>query len=127
GEGLMFLLTYDARIGFNKPRQYADALAVAGIRAIANGRRRAVIFLLSDHPEASRNDPRVVRRYLASIGVPLFVWSLSGPRPDLAERWGDIDDISSVDLLRAAAEEVRRTLASQRIAWVHADPLRALR
>ena len=126
-EGLMFLLTYDARIGFNKPRQYADAVAVAGIRSMANGRRRAVIFLLSDRPDSSRNDPRVVRRYLASIGVPLFVWSLTGPRPDLAESWGEIDDISSVDLLRAAAAKVRKSLASQRIAWVHADPLSALR
>jgi hypothetical protein len=126
-EGLMYLLTYDAAVGSNKPRQYTDAVAVAGIRAIANGRRRAVILLLSDQPDFSRNDPRAVRRYLASIGVPLFVWSASGPRPDLAERWGSVDDISSVDLLRAAAAKVRKTLATQRIAWVHADPLSALR
>ena len=126
-DGLLQLLTLDEHSTRNKPRRYADAVAVAGIRAIADGRRRAVVLVLSDHADASKSDPHAVRRYLQSIGVPLFVWSLNGPRPDLADTWGPVDDISSIDYLRAAVSRLRATLAVQHVAWVHVDPLNALR
>jgi hypothetical protein len=110
----------------SQPLQYADAVAVAGVKVVVGGLRRAVVLVAGDTPDASRHDPRVVRRYLASIGVPLFVWSLR-ERPDLAPAWGEIAEISSGDGLRRAVERVRDTLNSQRIAWVAADPLKALR
>ncbi len=108
-------------------RQFADAVAVAGLRALAAGRRRAVILLLSRTPDASHYTPAAVRRYLSAIGVPLFVWSLTGPRPDLADSWGAVDDISSRENLRLATDRLRETLAAQRVAWVALDPLTALR
>jgi hypothetical protein len=73
------------------------------------------------------NAPREVRRYLASIGVPLFVWSPTAPPPPRAEAWGEFDDVSTTEKLGQAIERIRRTLAEQRIAWVDVDPLTALR
>jgi hypothetical protein len=108
-------------------RQWADAVAVAGISAIADGRRRAVVLVLGDARDYSEHSPAVVRRYLDALGVPLFVWSVEGPRPDLAASWGDVDDVSSMDKLVAATNRIRRTLAEQRVVWVTADPLTALR
>jgi hypothetical protein len=111
-------------------RRFADAVAVAGLNAIAGGRRRAVVLVVDCFFALSRDrstaDPAAVRHYLQSVGVPLFVWSVSGPRPDLEAAWGDIDDISSPNQFRAAVERLRDSLASQRIAWIASDPLTAL-
>jgi hypothetical protein len=127
---------YDFRAVLTRPHIYApmkdarrvtDAVAVAGLAALRSQRRRAVVLLLSDEPEQSRNDPKAVRRYLESIGVPLFVWSPKGPRPDLADTWGEVIDVSNEVALLRATNKLRATLAEQRIVWVAADPLRALR
>lgn len=109
------------------PRQAADAVVVAGLNAMKGARRRAVVLVLSRHNDASSYGGAVSRRYLSSIGVPLFVWSLDGSRPELRDVWGDIDDVSSLSGLRVAADRLRAELASQRVAWVAADPVNALR
>jgi hypothetical protein len=59
--------------------------------------------------------------------VPMFVWSLIGPRSDLTDIWGEVEDVSSLNGLRAAADKLRANLAAQRVAWVDVDPLKALR
>jgi len=118
--------SYGTRDGAS-PRRWADAVAVAGVNAVSRGRRRAVVLLLGDAPDTSEHSPAVVRRYLDALGVPLFVWSDGEPRPDLAASWGNVDDISSIDKVIAATDRIRRTLAAQRIVWVTADPLTALR
>jgi hypothetical protein len=110
----------------SSPR-FADAVAVAGVRAVTGSQRRAVVYMLSRTSDASRNDPAAVRRYLVSLGVPLFVWSIAGPRSDVAATWGPVEDVSSLPKLGAAVNRVRRTLEEQRIAWVDVDPLTALR
>jgi hypothetical protein len=109
------------------PRQYTDAVAVAGVKAITGSQRRAVVFVLSSKDDASRYPPAVVRRYLRSVGVPLLVWSMTGPRPDLADSWGEVVDVSNVFKLGAEVKRLRDVLATQRIAWVDVDPLAALR
>jgi len=109
----------------SQPLQFADVVAVAGVKAVAGGLRRAVVLVASDMADTSRHDPLVVRRYLASIGVPLFVWTLH-ERQDMAAAWGEAEDISSPSDLLRAVERVRAALNSQRIAWVAADPLTAL-
>lgn len=106
-------------------RLFADAVAVAGLRTIMPARRRAVVLLLSDTKDESVHSPVVVRRYLESIGVPLFVWSLTGPRPDGA--WGDVVDVSDRAKLHAAIDRLRTTIESQSIVWLPVDPLAALR
>lgn len=110
-----------------QPRQFADAVSVAGISALSNGSRRAVVLLLSRTPDQSRSSPAVVRRYLERIGVPLFVWSLEGPRPDLAADWGPVDDISTRSGLSDATGRLNRTIQAQRIVWAAINPLAALK
>src|SRR5207247_9896983 len=78
-------------------------------------------------PDARRRLGVAVRRYRASIGVALFVRSLTERRPEQAAAWGEIDEISSAYGLRRATERVRSALDSQRIAWLASDPVSALR
>jgi len=127
--GLLWFLTrpYDKFVDDAAPRHFADAVGVAGLNAITGAHRRAVVLMLSPRDDASAHSPQSVRRYLNSIGVPLFVWSPAGPRPDMRETWGQVDDISSPAKLQIAAGRLRAELASQRVAWVATDPVRALR
>ncbi len=99
--------------------RFTDAVAVAGLQALAGNGPRAVLLVLgSDQPDPSRFTPRQVREYLAGIRVPLFVWSLKPPTPALAEAWGRVTDVSSSAGLRAAVVDIRRELAEQRVVWV---------
>jgi hypothetical protein len=127
--GLLWFLTraYDQYVSDDLPRQFADAVGVAGLNAITGAHRRAVVLVLSRHEDTSTHSPEAVRNYLRSIGVPLFVWSPTGPHPELRNTWGEIDDISTMPKLKAAADRLRAELLSQRIAWVATDPVTALR
>ncbi len=101
------------------PPRVADAVAVAGLQSAVGNGRRAVILLLSDGADdASRYDPAIVRHYLASIRVPLYVWSLYGPKAPGVAQWGGAEDVSTVQKLFRAFEKVRDDLDSQRIVWV---------
>lgn len=113
--------------GESSTLRFADAVAVAGVQAADGARRRAVILILDGLHDYSRMEAPTVRRYLAAIGVPLFVWSVLGPQPELELAWGTIVDISSPDRLVKATEAVKRELESQRIVWLGADPVHALR
>ena len=126
--GLVWFLTrtYSGRY-YNEPLQLTDAVAVSGLRAMGEAQRRAVVLVVGKRGDHSLNDSRAVRHYLADIGVPLFVWSVTGPRPELTDIWGEVEDVSSMNGLRAAADKLRENLAAQRIAWVDVDPLKALR
>jgi len=110
----------------NSRRRFADAVAVAGLNASTGSHRRAVVLVLSRSADQSTIEPASVRHYLEAIGVPLFVWSLTGPRPDLASSWGEVEDISNPRQFRAAVERLRGSLASQHVVWVASDPLSAL-
>jgi hypothetical protein len=126
--GLMWFLTraYSGRFDENAPRMFADAAGVAGLDAITGGNRRAVIVVLDHQKDGSSHDPASIRAYLSSIGVPLYVWSVTGPRPELAG-WGEIDDISSPAKLKVAVDRLRGDLETQRVAWLAADAVAALR
>jgi hypothetical protein len=109
-----------------EPRQFTDAVAVAALSALERGRRRAVVLVVSKASDRSLYSPLVVRRYLEEVGVPLFVWSADGPRPDLSDAWGTVDDISATAGLQAAVGRLKDALTRQRIVWVATDPLTAL-
>ncbi|MGH9365729.1 MAG: hypothetical protein ACRD1B_10780, partial [Thermoanaerobaculia bacterium] len=65
------------------------------------------------------SSPAAVRRYLAAIRVPFFVWSLKSPATQpLASRWGAVEDVSSLPRLGTAVLRLKSELASQRIVWV---------
>lgn len=108
------------------PQRLADAVAVAGLQAMGGNRPRAVVLLVGPSPEdASRYDPATVRRYLAAIRVPLFVWRMGeGPAPAaLSAAWGDVEDVSTLPRLSTAFERLKDELASQRIIWVEGTHL----
>ncbi|HEX4497794.1 MAG TPA: hypothetical protein VIE43_19120 [Thermoanaerobaculia bacterium] len=117
--GLLWLML---RNGPREPPQklrIADAVATAGLAAVTEDRRRAVLLVLSGHEQdASQYDPASVRHYLATLRVPLFVWSLGAPEPaSTASAWG-ATDVSGTQHLYDAARQVRDELDSQRIVMV---------
>jgi hypothetical protein len=104
-------------------QRIADAVAVAGLQAAAENDRRAVVLVLGGHEQdASRYSPEVVRRYLAAVHVPLFVWSLYGASNSAArawtESWGKVEDVSTLPRLEAAVNRLKAELDSQRIVWL---------
>jgi len=127
--GLLWLLTLSPRepVPDSAPRLIGDAVGAAGLNAMTGPYRRAVVLVVSHYRDAGAHSAAASRSYLASVGVPLFVWSLTGPRPDLRDQWGEVEDVSSMPKFRAAANRLKAELESQRVAWVAADPLTALR
>ena len=128
--GIPYLLTrvagpLDLR---SAPYRWADAVAVAAIDSMTRARRRAVVLVLSrDRKDESRYDAQTVRRYLRDTGTPFFVWSPTGPRPELEATWGRIEDVSTRARLLTAIQRVNEEMARQRIAWVQTGRLAALR
>ena len=96
---------------------------------LRGGQRRVIVVVLGDAPARDRSlhSPAVIRRYLERVGVPLRVWSLTGPRPDLVDTWGEVRDVSTAAGLLAATDDLRRELDSQRVAWMPVAPLDAFR
>ncbi len=127
---LAFLLAAVAHSGDGAGEtRLADAVAVEGLQALSADRRRAVLLVLGETTQdASRYTAAAVRRYLAAIHVPLFVWSAADPkRPAAAGAeaakkaavvWGKVEDVSSPARLREATERLLRELAAQRVVWL---------
>lgn len=98
-----------------------DAAAVASQEAAAENRRRAVLVVLpGSAKDQSRFDSATVRRYLAALHVPLFVWCVGRPeRGSAAEAWGEpIRVLRAESDLQRAYGELLDTLDSQRIVMV---------
>jgi hypothetical protein len=108
-------------------RRYADAVAVSGVYSAVGGRRRAVVLVIGKEKDTSKQEAAVVRRYLERIGVPLYVWSVIGKKPEVTNVWGEVVDVSSLPKLNQATEELRKELERQRVAWLPMQPLDALR
>ncbi|HEX4959462.1 MAG TPA: hypothetical protein VF173_01390 [Thermoanaerobaculia bacterium] len=136
--GLPFLIRGKDDTDKRKPRKYvqekpverelrvADAVAVAGLQAMAENRRRAILLVLKgdEVTDNSLYDPETVRRFLASIHVPLFVWTLGKPVPgSLAAAWGPSERVDRVMNLYRASAQVREELLSQRIVLVEGHHL----
>lgn len=122
--GIHWLLTrvYHPARGTPEPR-FADAVAVAGLQAMASYSRRAVVMVVGHRsPDASRHAPAMVRRYLERIRVPLHVWSLEGT-PSSSSDWGPTEDISSLSKLRGAVDRLRQELETQEIVWLEGTHL----
>ena len=117
-----FLLTrVDYPGNTDRPRRYADAVALAGLRAFGAYARRAVVLVLgSGVADESLYKPEPVRRYLERLRVPLFVWSFAPAekRPRAVAEWGEIADISTVSGLEHAVEKVHDELEHQSIVWL---------
>ena len=124
--GMLYVLT-QLQLRQAGPRQWADATAVAAVRAAARGHRRVVVLVIGEAPDQSDYQPAAIRNYLAALGVPLFVWAPGGALPELTAQWGAVRDLSAMGRVVQGTLEIQRELARQRIAWVEADPVTALR
>ena len=125
------LLYHSARI---RPLEFelriADAVAVAGLESHAFSAPRAVLLLLTDIPKGrSRFEPEAVRKYLETLGVPLFSWTFKEPMSEWGEtsqivnpdQRGNISDQSAESIVRRARNafaRVRNSLNRQRIVWI---------
>ena len=122
-----FLLTQvDYPEAVAPPLRFADAVAVAGLRAFGSYARRAVVLVLgASSRDGSRYGAPPVRRYLERLHVPLYVWSLVTPpgQPPGASAWGQVEDISSSPALERAVERLRRDLDRQSIVWIEGHHL----
>ena len=95
-----------------------DAVAVAGLLAHRNSRRRAVVLITTgDALDASRLEPGRVRAYLERLGVPLVVWNPKRGETE-AGRWGAARNVSTRSLLDGAYRDLTRMLDRQRVVWV---------
>lgn len=100
--------------------RFADAVAVAGLEAARENRRRSVLLVVSpEEKDQSRYDPATVRRYLAALRVPLVVWCLGEPEPgSAAAAWGNVEVLKNEKDLERAFRALREDLGSQRILMV---------
>ena len=109
------------------PCRYADAAAVAGVRAASSGSRRAVIVLLTvSDVDFSLRSADSVRHYLQRIHVPLYVWSLGDVRPPLLPPdavWGDTVDVSSPKKFHVAVSRLLDDLERQSVVWLEGTHL----
>ncbi len=109
--------------GFFKPDassrlRFGDAAAVAGLHAMAGGRRRIVVLVVdSRSQDGSLYDPVTVRRYLSSIRVPLSVWTVDRDTSGLKD-WGEIEHAYSSELMGRAFRKSTLALERQRIIWI---------
>jgi hypothetical protein len=123
-EGIGMLL---GRVVFPRPAEelrYAEAVAVAVLKAAQSQRPRAVVLVIGrDLNDKSRLTPDQVRHYADRLGVPLYIWSAARRIPEAAKAWGPIIDIRSSQKLRRAVETLRKDLDAQRILWIEGDYL----
>lgn len=118
-DGGMRWLLGNVEIASESEPRIADAVAVAGLMAATDHRRRAVVLVVGrDAADTSRYDPATVRRYLSALAVPLFVWSLESPDSPAAKAWAIAEDVSNQHKLYAAVKRVKDELEAQRIVWV---------
>ena len=99
-------------------QQIADAVAVAGLSASGDGRRRVVILLIDGEPrDRSFYSPEQVIGYLNELRVPLVVWSLD-PSRGLDTRWGQATDVHKLGRFGRAFNLVEKDLERQMIVWL---------
>jgi hypothetical protein len=117
--GLYWLLTGVVEEKTGESR-LADAVAVAGVQALTANHRRAVLLVLDGTTvDTSRYSPATVRRYLAAIHVPLYVWSVATPPyPATTSAWGPVENAAALPHLHSAFDRLAADLAAQRIVWL---------
>jgi hypothetical protein len=94
-----------------------DAVAVAGLAAAQNTRRRAVLLLLGPAPQDMSLYPSAaVRRYLERLRVPLHVWMVGGDAPP--PTWADAERVRNLAGFERAMKRLSEMLERQRIVWV---------
>ena len=122
--GLAWALTREVHLaGVEKGQRLADAVAVAGLRAAAGNRRRAVVLILgSDLAETSLHSPAATLAFLEKLGVPFEIWTVD-PAATQQGPWRSARDVSDLRKLRRAVSDLEKRLARQSIVWVEGTHL----
>ena len=123
--GLYWVLTQEIALpGLSERQRVSDAVAIAGLRAAAGNRRRAVVLVLSPASvDDSLYPPGEVRTLLRTLGVPLSVWCISGEEECNLEGWTAGAQIASLQDLKRELRRVQSELDRQRIVWVDGELL----
>jgi hypothetical protein len=98
----------------------ADAVAVAGVQADLGSGPRAVLLLLAGegaHDTSHYSGPGV-RRFLAALHVPLYVWSLGPAGAGVRDAWGAVEDVSTRHGIDHAFDQIKQDLERQRVVLV---------
>ena len=116
--GLPWLATHILSFEAAVPGQHlAQAVAVAGLRAAADGSPRTVLLVLgADTGDVSSSSPASVREYLKALRVPLVVWSTESGQT--MTPWGDPEAVGDVGALGKASRRLLKDLRRQWIVWV---------
>jgi hypothetical protein len=96
----------------------ADAVAMAGLSASARNNPRAVVLFLGPTRDVSKLGPETVRGFLASLNVPLFVWSVPGVDAEGARRWNAPPPFETRGDFASAARTLTRAVGAQKIVWL---------
>ena len=98
-------------------QRLAEAVALAGLRAAADGCPRAVVLVIGDDVvDHSGYHPQVVREYLRALRVPLVVWSTSRQGPP--GPWGVAEATTGLGSIEKASRGLLKDLGRQWIVWV---------
>jgi hypothetical protein len=98
-------------------QRLAEAVALAGLRAAADGCPRVVVLVVGDDAvDYSWYRPDAVREYLRTLRVPLAVWSTAGNGS--AGLWGVAETATGLGSIDKASRRLLKSLRRQWIVWV---------
>ena len=115
--GIFYFLTRLYPEKADGPQHLADAVALAGLRAAAGGRRRAVVLVLGEETpeEHSIQTAAAAQAFLRAMRVPLLVW---GKSKGSGQNWPESQAIESPGLVARAFRILEAELDRQRIVWI---------
>jgi hypothetical protein len=116
--GLPWLATHvETPLDALPDQRLADAVAVAGLQAAADGCPRTVVLVLGrEGTDHSGFHPSAVREYLRTLHVPLAVWSTEADKGQTP--WGKAVAVGGVSRLGKASRRTLEDLRRQWIVWV---------
>jgi hypothetical protein len=116
--GMSWLTTHIASQQAAVPGQsLAEAVAVAGLRAAADGCPRVVVLVIGDDAvDYSWHRPRAVREYLRALRVPLVVWSTK--QSGSSDPWGIAETTVGLGSIDKASRRLLKSLKQQWIVWI---------
>jgi hypothetical protein len=98
-------------------QRLAEAVALAGLRAAADGCPRAVVLIIgAEVVDDSGYSPHAVREYLRALRVPLVVWSTE--RNGAPHPWGETEVTAGLGRIEKASRNLLKGLRKQWIVWV---------
>jgi len=116
--GLPWLTTHIVSGRASVPGQrLAEAVALAGLRAAADGCPRTVLLVIGeDVVDHGGYPPPAVREYLQALRVPLVVWSTKRKGPP--GPWGEAEITTGLSGIEKASRLLLKDLGRQWIVWV---------